>query len=481
MGTEKLIERLAAHRTLAEAPREQLAWVAEHGQLLAFPAGHRVFRMGEPIVELYVVLAGHFSIRVPRGSGWRKVMEWRGGDVSGLLPYSRMTATPGDTRTDEPTEVVSVHRDLFPEMIRECHELTAILVHVMLDRARHFRSSDLHDEKLASLGRLAAGLAHELNNPASAVVRSAEVLLERMPVIEATFRALGGARLSEAGLAAFDELCGQCLGNAAPATSPLEQAEREEALAAWLEGKGCQRACAEDLAGTGISLQALDVAAAALGPEGLAVALPALAASCGTRRLAADIQRAASRVHELVAAVKGFTYMDQAAVPKPVDLARGLSDTMAILRSKAKSRSVQLRSEVEPGLPTIEGFGGELNQIWANLIDNAIDAVNEGGVVQVSARRQDGAVVVRVVDDGPGIPSDVRERIFEPFFTTKQPGDGTGLGLAIARSLISQHEGEIEVDSRPGRTEFRVTLPAGTHPAAPGQRREEAVNAQVPD
>jgi len=469
VGAENLVERLAAHRTLAAAPRAELAWVASHGQLIEFPAGHTLFRTGEPIVELYVVLAGRFSIRVHRGSGWRKVMEWRSGDVSGLLPYSRLTATPGDTRTDEPTEVVSVHRDLFPEMTRDCHELTAILVHVMLDRARHFRSSDLHDEKLASLGRLAAGLAHELNNPASAVARSAEVLLERIPAAEAAFRALGGVRLSQAELAAFNELCERCLAEGPQQLrSPLEQAEREEALGVWLERHGLDRAAAESLAETGLALPALDAGARALGAEALGAALPALAASCGTRRLASDIQRAASRVHELVAAVKGFTYMDQAAIPKPVDLARGLSDTLTILRAKAKSKSVRLRAEVEPDLPTVDGFGGELNQVWSNLIDNAIDAVGDGGSVEVSARRQDGAVVVRVVDDGPGIPPEVRERIFEPFFTTKPQGDATGLGLAIARTLVGQHEGEIEVESRAGRTEFRVTLPAGAPAVSPG-------------
>jgi signal transduction histidine kinase len=464
---EELIERLAAHRTLAAAPREELAWVAQHGKLMSFPAGHTVGRIGEPITHLWVLLSGTYSIRVNRGAGWRRVMQWRGGDVAGLLPYSRMKASPGDIRTDEPTELVGIHQDLFPEMIRECHELTAILVHVMLDRARHFRSSDLHDEKLASLGHLAAGLAHELNNPASAVARSAEVLLERMPAAEAAFRALGGVRLSQAGLAAFNQLCAQCLSDAPQELgSPLEQAERQEALSAWLEHHGIDRAVGEALAETGLALPMLDTAARELGAEALAVGLPALAASCSTRRLASDIQRAATRVHELVAAVKGFTYMDQAAVPKPVDLARGLSDTLTILRAKAKPKSVRLSAQVEPDLPTVDGFGGELNQVWSNLISNAIDAVADGGSVEVSAHRQDDSVVVRVVDDGPGIPPEVRERIFEPFFTTKQTGDGTGLGLAISRSLIGQHEGEIEVDSRPGRTEFRVTLPVGA-PSAP--------------
>ena len=464
----ELVDRLASHRTLAAAPREQLAWLAAHGQLRQFPAGHTVFRTGEPITELYVVLTGRFSIHVHGGSGWRKVMEWRGGDVSGLLPYSRMKASPGDNCTDEPTELVAVHRDLFPEMIRECHELTAILVHEMLDRARHFRASDLHDEKLASLGRLAAGLAHELNNPASAAARSAATLLERMTALETAFYALGGVRLSEAELAAFFTLRSRRLAGGPPAMlSPLEQAEREETIGDWLERHGVDRDAAEGLAETSLTLEALDTLAKGIGSEALGVALTALAVSCRTRRLVSDVERAAGRVHELVAAVKGFTYMDQATAPKAVDLARGLADTLAILRSKAKLKSVRLNADLEPDLPAVEGFGGELNQVWANLIDNAVDAVADGGSVEVSARREGGWVVVRVVDDGPGIPAELRGRIFEPMFTTKEAGEGTGLGLAIARTLVARHEGEIEVESRPGRTEFRVRLPlVGTRAAA---------------
>jgi signal transduction histidine kinase len=478
---DELVERLTAHRGLAAAPRNELEWVARHGKLATFPAGYVVAHEGEPIVNLWVVLSGRLSIRVHRGAAWRRVMEWRAGDVSGLLPYSRMKVSPGDTRTDEPTELIGIHRDLFPRMIHECHELTAILVHVMLDRARHFRSSDLQDEKLTSLGRLAAGLAHELNNPASAVARSAEVLLESMPEAEAAFRALGAARLTEDALTTFNRLCEQCRPHEAQQLgSPLEQAERQDSLGAWLERYGIDRSFGEALAESALTPQALEVAARDLGREGLVVTLPALAASCTTRRLASDIQRAANRVHELVAAVKGFTHMDQAVVPKPVDLARGLADTLTILRSKAKPKSVRLSAQVDPKLPTVDGFGGELNQVWANLIGNAIDAVGDGGSVDVSAHLEDDSVVVRVVDDGPGIPPEVRERIFEPFFTTKPTGEGTGLGLAIARSLIGQHEGEIEVDSRPGRTEFRVTLPVGA-PGGRANQETEDVDAQVSD
>ena len=455
-----LVDRLAAHRVLGAAPRAQLAWLAERSEMRHYAAGELIEHAGDPIDALWVVLEGHLDIRVQRGGGLRRVMEWRGGDLSGVLPFSRMRKTPGDTRAIAATELLGLSRAHFPDLIRECQELTAICVHVMLDRARHFRASDLHDEKLASLGRLAAGLAHELNNPASAVASNAVALLDRLPAVEVAFRSLGGCHLSQSELAAFLALRDRCLaGEPAVARSPLDFADRIEALGDWLKQRGIDRAEAEALAETGLEIGDFEAAARSLRPETLVSVLRALAAGCGTRRLVSDIERAATRVHELVAAVKGFTYMDQAMTPKPVDVARGLGDTLTVLRAKAKAASVQLLARLEPDLPAVVGLGGELNQVWANLIDNAIDAASPGGQVEVSAARQGEALVVRVVDSGAGIPEDLRTRVFEPFFTTKPVGEGTGLGLVIAHNLVLQHKGEIDIDSRPGRTEFRVTLP----------------------
>jgi signal transduction histidine kinase len=193
--------------------------------------------------------------------------------------------------------------------------------------------------------------------------------------------------------------------------------------------------------------------------ETLNVALRWVAAGCTTRALAADVERAATRIHNLVGAIKRFTYMDRAQVPEPVDVVESLNDSLALLLHKARKKSVEVKVTSEPELPPARAIGGDLNQIWTNLIDNAIDAVSESGRVIVSAARQLNFVVVRVEDNGCGIPDDIRDRIFDPFVTSKPVGQGTGLGLDIARQLIRRNNGDIEVESQPGRTEFRVTLP----------------------
>jgi signal transduction histidine kinase len=174
-----------------------------------------------------------------------------------------------------------------------------------------------------------------------------------------------------------------------------------------------------------------------------------------------DVGRAATRVHELVKAVKGFTFMDHAAAPEAVDLRRSVGDTVRVLASKAKARAATLTVAIPDDVPSVRAVGGELNQVWMNLLDNALDAIAEGGHVSVEARVAGRNVAVEVIDDGSGIPDDLRSRIFDPFFTTKQVGKGTGLGLDITRQLVERNAGQIDVESAPGRTVFRVTLPAG--------------------
>jgi signal transduction histidine kinase len=471
----EIVRRLKAHRTLGTAPQQELEWLAAHGVVREFEPGGLFIEAGRPdgasytaVEGLHIVFAGHLAIYVDRGEGRHKVMEWRAGDVSGLLPYSRMKASPGDVIFEEPTEVLTVYRDHFREMVRECPDVTAKLVHVMLDRARHFTSSDLHDEKMKSLGKLAAGLAHELNNPASAVIRSAKSLSDGLVAAETASRALGASGLTLAQRAAVDTVRDACLARRkSGAHSPIEEADRADAITEWLEAHGADVAVAGPLADTAVTLPALDELAESLDGEVLNAALRWVAYGCAARSLAREIEAAASRIHEIVAAVKGFTQMDRETVAQPLDLGQGLADTLTVLRNKVKKKSATVTVEVDPDLPRVQGYGGELNQVWVNLIDNALDAVSDGGHVDVSAKQEAGKVVVRIADDGPGIPAGVRDQIFDPFFTTKPVGEGTGLGLDIVRRLVGRHSGDITVESRPGRTVFAVSLPVGAAAAPP--------------
>jgi signal transduction histidine kinase len=415
---------------------------------------------GAPVTNFIVVLSGHLAMFVDRGAGRHKLMEWRAGDVTGMLPYSRLVSPPGDSVAQVASEVLAVPREDLVEMIRECPELTTILVHTMLDRARAFTSSGLQDEKMVSLGKLAAGLAHELNNPVAAIERSAALLEDRLDHVEHATRALSATHLTEAQLDAIDSISASCLAaRVHHVLSPIQQAEREDAIAVWLSDHGVDSSVAGPLAETSVTIAALDRVASTVSGPPLSAALQWVAANSSVRGITEEIHDAAQRISGLVSAIKGFTHMDQASVAEPVDLKSSLSNTVAVLNSKARSRSVAVTVTLEPGLPRVRGFVGELNQIWSNLIDNALDAVPEAGQVEISAARDRDIVVVRVVDNGPGIPAEIRQHMYEPFFTTKPVGKGTGLGLDIVRRLVIHNDAEIEVDTAPGRTEFRVSLP----------------------
>ena len=455
-----LLSRLSEHRSLGGAPEAELAWLATHGSSRSYAVGDVTTRKGQQEEWLQVVMSGHLAIRTDRGAGSRKIVEWRGGDVCGLMPYSRGGAPPGDTVAEAPTDTLAIHRDRMPDMIRDCPRVTAILVHAMLDRARHFTASDLHDEKLVSLGKLAAGLAHELNNPASAAARSAKLLMEKLNDAEVAARALEALRLTDAQRETFDQVRIAC---AQPAPievrGPIWRADREEEVTVWLESHDVDAALAAPLADANIGIESLDALADVLSTHALEAALQSIAAGCIVRALALDVAASVSRIDELVAAVKRFTYMDRGSTSEAIDLRPGIEDTFLVLGAKIKAKGIAVDLRVAPDLPQVRAFGGELNQVWSNLLDNALDAAPTSGRIDVTAERALDRVVVYVIDNGPGIPHDIQDRIFDPFFTTKPVGQGTGLGLDIVRRLVQRHDGEIDVESRPGRTVFRVSLP----------------------
>jgi signal transduction histidine kinase len=461
MSDPDLIERLAQHRALSSAPRAELEWLAAHGYLRRAERGESITQTPEFFDKMAIVLSGHIAISIDRGLGPRKVMEWHAGDVSGVLPYSRMSGPPpgGDALIDEPGELFMIPRSEFPELIRACPTVTTTLVHMMLDRVRRFSTSDFQDEKMASLGRLSAGLAHELNNPASAAERSAQLLPDALDALGDAARMLGAARLSAEQYASVERWQKASASTAPPMRSTLEHADREDALAGWLDEHGIDTAIASPLVDTPLTVGDLDRLAATLDAAALKPALKWLAADCSARALASEIERATVRMHTLVAAIKKFSYMDRVQASESISLVDSFSDALALLQHKTRPKAVNLVIDLPPDLPRVCAIGSDLNQVWMNLIDNAIDAVSQGGRVQVTAERRLNFVHVRIVDDGCGIAPDIIDRIFDPFFTTKPVGQGTGLGLDIAQRLVRRNNGDIGVESRPGRTEFHVTLP----------------------
>lgn len=461
-----LVDRLAAHRTIGGVPREQLEWLAANSTFRTLEPGDILTQTGQPVAGLYVLLEGHFTMHIDRGSGARTLMEWNGGDVTGLLPYSRLKTPPGNVMVETHAELLMVERPQIATMIKECYELTAVMVHVMIDRTRVFKSSELMDEKMASLGRLAAGLAHELNNPASAVARSAKTLVTELEVLDQATKDFCQLNLNDTqcfSIAALrDERGATTVGR-----SSLELSDREEALSDWLDERGIEGVALDSLAASDFGPADLASLSATVGVDKLAPVLSHIAAGQTVRRLASEIHAAASRIHALVAAVKGFTYMDQQSTLQPIDISRGLRDTITVLGSKARTKSVEVELEVAPDLPAVDGYGGELNQVWANLLDNAIDASRHGHVRIIASAPLDN-VVVRIIDDGPGIPPEISARVFDPFFTTKPVGEGTGLGLDISLRLVHRHHGAIDLLTGEQGTEFRVSLPVSKSASSGG-------------
>jgi signal transduction histidine kinase len=456
-----LVDRLAALAILESVPRAEIEWLVARGELRTVPPGASRVEIGLPAEEMLILLGGRASLYVPKPGGLRKLMEAGAGQIIGTIPYSRFQQSPGTVVVDETLALFVLHQRHFPDMIREAHGLTTAVVHHMLDRARAFRTAQLNDERLESLSRLASGFAHELNNPASAASRTAQSLGGLLDEEERAARALAAARLGDDQLAVLDAIRHEC-GRSPTSRTALEAADREDQIAEWLTRHGQPATSAEALAASDLTMAGLDRLATALPREALGAAVHWIASGCGARLAARQIEMATRRIHDLVDAVKGFTFMDHAGVPEPVDVARGLSDTLAMLEGKARTKSATVQLETAENLPRVQGSGSEINQVWQKLVDNALDAIGHQGRVTITATTRDGSIIVRVADDGPGIPDEIRARVFDPFFTTKPVGQGAGLGLDMARRIVHLHRGDIEFSSQPGHTLFRVRLPAAS-------------------
>jgi len=440
---------------------DQLQWFTASAEELLLSAGDVLFHEGDPADALFVLLDGEVRGRRESAAADAPGFVVQAGEVTGMLPFSRMTHFPLAMRAAAPTRIVRLHKDFFPEMLKRIPELLPRLVAVMADRIREISRVEQQREKLAALGELSAGLAHELNNPASAARRAAESLRESMRDLRRINETLDTQALSReerALLASLEENLVARLG-AAPLLDALEQSDLEEELASWLKQHDIANGSriASGLIEAGVDCAALAKLGARFRGEVLSHVLARVVASVGAERLTREIEASTGRISELVRAVKEYSYMDQAP-EQEVDVHRGIENTLTMLGFRLK-HGVAVKRQYDPAVPRIFAHGSELNQVWTNLIDNAIDAMGGKGELRVRTSREMDFVLVEIVDNGPGIPDAVKPRVFDPFFTTKGVGEGTGIGLDTVYRIVRGHHGEVSFDSEPGRTSFQVRLP----------------------
>jgi len=458
--TEKqLVDRLIALSSFKKIPRQELSWLVKHGRYEVREAGTLIDTKGMLIEDLYIILSGKLAVRIDRGTGPKLVAQREAGTVSGLLPYSRLVKVPGDIYHEVKTEFILVNVKYFPEMINQCPVFTAHTVHTLIDRVREFNTSDLQDEKMISLGKLAAGLAHELNNPASAAVREAKQLVTALNNLDKAWRALSIAGLSEDQLKKIEEIRTTCIAKpGSHKMSPIQIADRQEDINDWLLGHNLDADMTAELSDTAVTIEILNTLAALVSGETLNLVINWMVASCSPYTLATEMEQAATQIYKLVNTVKKFTYMDNLTQKELIDLEPGIRDTAGVLASRVKAKDASIAFDIAKNLPPVCANGSELNQVWLSLIDNALDAIPQSGNIHIKAVPETKHVVIKIIDNGPGIAPEIMPRIFDPFFTTKAPGKGTGLGLDTARRLLQRCQGDISVESVPGRTEFRVIL-----------------------
>ena len=348
-------------------------------------------------------------------------------------------------------------------MVIHCPKFTAHTVHIMLDRARSFNTSDLQDEKMVSMGKLAAGLAHELNNPASALLRNAKLLVESLPRLESYSRTIGAAGLLNDQVEIFIKLRDVCLAKQNNhSRSPLEKADLQDQVTIWLEKNKIDTSYAAQIVDSNISFDDLQFLEQHFKGKFLEAGLTWLCSNCVSHSLADEMEKAAAQIYKLVDSVRKFSFMDQVIDKEYIDVIIGIRDTIGVLGSKIKTKNANIELTAQDNLPQVYANGSDLNQVWLSLIDNALDAIAPSGKIVIYICYEMNRVVVKIIDDGPGIPENIHSKIFDPFYTTKPPGSGVGLGLDIARRLVRRYKGDIGVNSRPGRTEFYVSLIAST-------------------
>lgn len=460
-----LLQQLRDFPNFSDVEEEALRWLIGRGKYHVLEKDEAFFRNGDAIETMMIVLRGSYLFVREKEGKKQELGVWGAPQVTGILPFSRMKQANADGIVVEQLHYLAIHKNCFTEMVNVSYLLVQKLVSIMTERVRDFQQIQLMNEKLLALGKMSAGLAHELNNPASAMVRSSQELQRHMTNTPEKFKATITMRVNPDDVDVVNNVLFERL-QARVDTQELSLMEREERtddLTDWLEDKGITNA--DELTDTFVDWdfrpEHLDTIAEVIPLESIGPVLSWVETNLTTESLVEEISTASKRIAELVSSIKAYSHMDSDPSMEFIDVNNGIKSTLTMLKFRFKQKNVELDKSCDLNLPNIKALEGELNQVWTNLISNAIDALPDDGTGKLSIRsyqRRDN-LCIDFEDNGPGIPEDIKNRIFEPFFTTKGIGEGTGMGLDIVRRVLKRHGGTVSLESAPGRTCFRVCFP----------------------
>lgn len=467
MNQSVSIEELKKVIALRDLPDEHLEWILAHSEYNEYKDGDLINKTGDPADEMWILLEGkvYFYLNV---KGKLVFYICFGNDdltggIGGLLPYSRMKTSPGNTYAVENVRVLRLHKKYFQELEQLNSDLIQRLIGYMTERARHFAKSQTQQEKVSALGKLAAGIAHELNNPASAIDRISDELNKKLKLnIELTGQLLRH-NLSPELIKNILEIVQSKRknGSAKIKIAPLQRMQKEDELNDWLDENGFdgQKGIAETLNEAGFSGDDLELIKGDVGREPFQDVLNWLENLLSSEQIIKDLEDASERITNLVGAIKSHVHMDRSESLNYTDIHKDIEDTLILLGYKIRDKNIEIKKSFCDDMPEIEAYSGDLNQVWTNIIDNAIYAVPQNGEITIETECNQKTITVRIMDNGTGISQEIISRIFDPFFTTKNVGEGTGIGLDIVNSIITRHNGDVTVKSVPGNTIFTVVIP----------------------
>lgn len=455
------LEALTSFDKFQNVPQEQLIWLIKHSKVCSYKLDENIVKPGYTLDKMYIVLDGKIKLTVDGGNQLHDLGVFTKSDILGKIPFSRINTSSAYLTVIQKCSILETSQDLFPEIAKK-YELIQAFVHSMSDRIRNFTTTQQQNEKLMALGKLSAGLAHELNNPASAMVRSATALRDNMRAKPEKFKAVMHIRLTDEQVDAINELVFRKAGNGSTNNQSLmDRTALEDTLTDWMDEHEIDEGFeyAATFAEYCFNIDDLKFVKENITPEALPAVLGWIEDVLTTEKMVEEIEDASKRISDLVSSVKTYSHMDRASDKELVEMRKHLKSTITMLNHKTKQKNIVIDMQIEDKMPPFYGYVSELNQVWTNLIDNAIDAVPDGGNITIEAKNNNNELDIYIRDNGSGLPEDVQNKIFDPFFTTKDVGKGTGLGLDVVRKIVHKHEGRIEVKSEPGNTEFKLTFP----------------------